>query len=157
MSRWPFNFHFAADNILLKLFMEARYGNISRVMRNTILLEPLFLLIKVVKLLELSFKLLKRWNVSLFCCCHYLNPIIFKEKWSDTSLLRDGNPCCVLFIYVEGDQWLYDSFHHHQRQHHHIVSPARISLTLSRHSSLSFITSGRSSWLHPVSSPSCRM
>ena len=34
---------------------------------------------------------------------------------------------------------------------------ARISLTLSRHFSLSFITSGRSSGLHPVSSHSCCM
>ena len=42
--------------------------------------------------------------------------------------------------------------------HHHRVMPlARISLTLSRHFSLSFIASGRSSWLHPVSSHSCCM
>ena len=34
---------------------------------------------------------------------------------------------------------------------------ARISLTLSRHFSLSFIASGRSSGLHPVSSHSCWM
>ena len=34
---------------------------------------------------------------------------------------------------------------------------ARISLTLSSHFSLSFITSGRSSGLHPVSSHSCCM
>ena len=33
-------------------------------------------------------------------------------------------------------------YHHH---HHHIVLAARISLTLSRHSSLSFIALGRSS------------
>ena len=33
----------------------------------------------------------------------------------------------------------------------------RISLTLSRHSSLSFIASGRSTGLHPVSSQSCCM
>ena len=46
-------------------------------------------------------------------------------------------------------------YHHHH--HHHVVPPARISLTLSRHSSLSFITSGRSSGLHPVSSQSCCM
>ena len=45
----------------------------------------------------------------------------------------------------------------HQHHHHHIVPPARISLTLSRHFSLSFITSGRSSGLHPVSSQSCCM
>ena len=42
-------------------------------------------------------------------------------------------------------------YHHH----HHVVPLARISLTLSRHFSLSFIASGRSSGLHPVSSHSC--
>ena len=45
-------------------------------------------------------------------------------------------------------------FHHH---HHHIVLAARISLTLSRHSSLSFIALGRSSGQQPVSSHSCWM
>ena len=41
--------------------------------------------------------------------------------------------------------------------HHHVVRLARISLTLSLHVSLSFIASGRSSGLHPVSSHSCCM
>ena len=41
--------------------------------------------------------------------------------------------------------------------HHHVMPLARISLTLSRHFSLSFITSDRSSELHPVSSLSCCM
>ena len=41
--------------------------------------------------------------------------------------------------------------------HHHVVPLARISLALSRHFSLSFIASGRSSGLHPVSSHSCWM
>ena len=45
-------------------------------------------------------------------------------------------------------------FYHH---HHHVVPLARISLTFSRHFSLSFITSGRSSGIHPVSSHSCCM
>ena len=45
------------------------------------------------------------------------------------------------------------SNHHH----HHVVPPARISLTLSRHFSPSFIASDRSSRLHPVSSHSCWM
>ena len=40
---------------------------------------------------------------------------------------------------------------------HHVVPLAPISLTLSRHFSLSFIASGRSSGLHPVSSQSCCM
>ena len=48
----------------------------------------------------------------------------------------------------------YYSNHHH---HHHVVLVARISLTLSRYFSLSFIASGRSSGLHPVSSHSCWM
>ena len=45
-------------------------------------------------------------------------------------------------------------YHHH---HHQVLSLARISLTLSRHFSLSFIASGRSAELHPVSSHSCCM
>ena len=45
-------------------------------------------------------------------------------------------------------------FSHH---HHDVVLVARISLTLSRHFSLSFIASGRSSGQHPVSSHSCWM
>ena len=49
---------------------------------------------------------------------------------------------------------MVDCNHHH---HHHVVPLARISLTLSRHFSQSFIASGRSSGLHPVSSHSCRM
>ena len=48
----------------------------------------------------------------------------------------------------------YGLNHHH---HHHVVPLARISLTLSRHFSQSFIASGRSSGLHPVSSQSCCM
>ena len=44
-------------------------------------------------------------------------------------------------------------YHHH----HDVVPLARISLTISRHFSLSFIASGRSSGLHPVSSHSCCM
>ena len=48
--------------------------------------------------------------------------------------------------------------HTHIYHHpHHVVPLARISLTLSRHFSLSFIASGRSSGLHPVSSHSCCM
>ena len=41
--------------------------------------------------------------------------------------------------------------------HHPVVPPARMSLTLSRHFYLLFITYGRSSGLHPVSSQSCCM
>ena len=49
---------------------------------------------------------------------------------------------------------LYFAFCYH---HHRIVPLARISLTLSCHFSLSFIASGKSSGLHPVSLHSCCM
>ena len=51
---------------------------------------------------------------------------------------------------------LYNKLYH-VYHHHHVVLVARISLTLSRHFSLLFIASGRSSELHPVSSHSCWM
>ena len=41
------------------------------------------------------------------------------------------------------------------QHHHHVTLPARISLTLSPHPSLSSITPGRSSRLHPVSAQNC--
>ena len=52
---------------------------------------------------------------------------------------------------------LIPTYIHTYHHHHHVVPPARISLTLSRHFSPSFIASGRSSGLHPVSSYSCCM
>ena len=55
----------------------------------------------------------------------------------------------VTGIYI----YIYIYIYHH----HHVVPPVRISLTISRHFSLSFIASGRSSGLHPVSSHSCCM
>ena len=51
----------------------------------------------------------------------------------------------IIYLYLETNH------------HHHVVPLARISLTLSRHFSLSFIASGRSSGLHPVSSLTCCM
>ena len=46
---------------------------------------------------------------------------------------------------------------HHHRFYHHVAPPARISLTLSRHSSLSSIASDWSSRIHPVLAQSCCM
>ena len=54
-----------------------------------------------------------------------------------------------IYIYIYINIYIY--------HHHHVVLVARISLTLSRHSSLSFIALNRSSGLHPVSSHSCWM
>ena len=47
------------------------------------------------------------------------------------------------FIYICVWCVCLNRIHHH---HHHVVPLARISLNLSRHLSLSFIASGRSSW-----------
>ena len=53
--------------------------------------------------------------------------------------------------------WFVTRIRSHHHHHHHVVPLARITLTLSRHFSQSFIASGRSSGLHPVSSHSCCM
>ena len=55
---------------------------------------------------------------------------------------------CALFLFV---------YYYNIYIYHHVVLVAWISLTLSCHFSLSFIASGRSSGLHPVSSHSCWM
>ena len=57
-------------------------------------------------------------------------------------------------FFLSFSEYIHTYHHHH---HHHIALVARISLTLSRHSSLSFIALGRSSGQHPVSSHSCWM
>ena len=54
---------------------------------------------------------------------------------------------------TEFDVYIYMYIYHHP----HVVPPARISLNLSCHFSLSPIASSRSSGLHPVSSQSCCM
>ena len=62
-----------------------------------------------------------------------------------------------LYIYMCVCVYKYIYMHMHHHHHHHVVLLARISLTLSRHFSLSFIAFGRSSGLHSVSSHSCCM
>ena len=57
-----------------------------------------------------------------------------------------------VYTYILNIYYLFGNHHHH-----HVVPPARISLTLSRQFSLSFIASCRSSVPHPVSSYSCCM
>ena len=70
---------------------------------------------------------------------------------------------CIRVCMYEYEGWLkcsladQDTLMEWDHHHHHIMPPERISLTLSRHFSLSFIASGRSSGLHPVSSHSCCM
>ena len=82
------------------------------------------------------------------------------EIWGMRSyILLPSVPGSLWPRVVEPDRTLslgqIELYHHHH--HHHIVLAARISLTLSRHSSLSFIALGRSSGQQPVSSHSCWM
>ena len=72
------------------------------------------------------------------------------DLYNRTDAARAWKKSC--FILSRGSD-----FYHHHHHHHHLVLVARISLTLSRHSSLSFIALGRSSGQHPVSSHSCWM
>ena len=55
------------------------------------------------------------------CYCQFLSIKIFNYQLQDAAVERRA------------------SHHHH---HHHVVPPAQISLTFSRHSSVSFIASG---------------
>ena len=64
------------------------------------------------------------------------------------SQSKKDSPRSMKYIYIYIYIYIY---------HHHVVLVGRISLTLSRHFSLSFISSGRSSGQHPVSSHSCWM
>ena len=102
------------------------------------------------------------------CCfsqrtCVALVPCEWDTQWDSNSLRFVGR---MIFRFV----WVYIEAilpfppettlthphitHHH---HHHVALVAQISLTLSRHSALSFIALGRSSGQHPVSSHSCWM
>ena len=74
-------------------------------------------------------------------------------------------PCLTLSIMygtrasgaIQGKEYIYIYICAHHHYHHHVALVARISLTLSCHSSLSFIALGRSSGQHPISSHSCWM
>ena len=82
---------------------------------------------------------------------NYNGCFLFHYCFIDTGVLSFR----IVIIFVNSQfKKVYIYIYHH---HHHVVPPARIPLTLSRHFFLSFIASGRSSGLHPVSSQSCCM
>ena len=89
--------------------------------------------------------------------CDEKKTTLFLLKMLSTKPVK--NYICLINMYkrdlaLNKLYWLKWDYYHH---YYHIVSPARISLTLFRHFSLSFIISGRSSGIHPVSSHSCCM
>ena len=65
--------------------------------------------------------------------------------------------CIYNYLSLSLSIYIYIYIYIHIYHHHLVVPLAPISLTLFRHFSLSFIASGRSSWLHSVSSHSCCM
>ena len=75
-------------------------------------------------------------------CIHFLRHFLLGERKREK-----GNMTTQNMIFCRN---CFSAICHH----HHVVVLARISLTLSRHFSLSFIASGRSSGLHPISSHS---
>ena len=77
--------------------------------------------------------------------------LVWIIKWYSFSFTRFWAAKSISFHFNE----YYDFYHNHH--HHHVVLVARISLTHSRHFSLSFIALGRSSGQHPVSWHSCWM
>ena len=85
--------------------------------------------------------------------CIYVNKRE-KIKWSNRKLLALRNNICRCLL----SSWSQLFIHYQNRHHnHHVVPQARISLTLSLHFSRSFIISGESPGLHPISSHSCWM
>ena len=84
-----------------------------------------------------------------YCICRAIKPFLYTTCWHpfhSTTTLSDCIPFKDTTIYFISIGY-----------HHHVMPPARISLTLSRNFSLSFITSSKSSGLQPVSSQSCCM
>ena len=80
-----------------------------------------------------------------------------KTCWKQWSIEKVGEKepgIFVLMAWHDNDDDFLKTYSNH---HHHVAPPARISLTVSRHFSLSFIASDRSSGLQPVSSHSCCM
>ena len=90
-----------------------------------------------------------KWNIfiNVVTSRHSFTIFLFSPPLAqDGSVIQDStHPTAIGFFAL---------FVYH---HHHVVPLAWISLTLSRHFSLSFITSGRSLALHPVSSHNCCM
>ena len=86
-----------------------------------------------------------------------VNPKTCRRRWMIGRRGERGSGISVLAARHDDDDNIHVTLTHKHHHHHHVALVARISPTLSRHSSLSFIALGRSSGQHPVSSHSCWM
>ena len=82
---------------------------------------------------DIYFRIGYKWYIFLW---YYINDIIYFMIWYKWYIF--------LWYYIN-DIIYFMIWYHHHHHHHHVALVARISLTLSRHSSRSFIALGRSS------------
>ena len=83
----------------------------------------------------------------------YTNSEIWRILLTITLLMQKLFLFGKLYIeYIDDLKYIYIYHHHH---HHHAALLARISLTFSRHPSLSSIVPGKSSRLNPASARIC--
>ena len=78
-------------------------------------------------------------------------------RWEEELTPLQRSSRCILQPQPTGHLYMIKVYIYIYISNHHVVPLARISLTLSRYFSLSFIAFGRSSGLHPVSLHSCCM
>ena len=91
----------------------------------------------------------------LFCNFHRVIPFTVPKSTCRNVYIYIYIYCVYIYVYIYRYVSIYTYICIYIYHHHHlVVPPARISPTLSRHFSLSFIASGRSSGLHPVFSHS---
>ena len=93
------------------------------------------------------------------------SPLCFISKLQEKVAEDQWNWYCNIYNDVKINVLIFDNIYSFidilfnrvktNHYHHPVMPTTRISLTLSRQSTLSFITSGGSSGLHPVSSDSC--
>ena len=101
------------------------------------------------------FRLIKKWHSNAVKTSSQLYLFQFKKGDCSVGLPRKGGSVSSI-LRITGTL-LFSRLGIYIYHHHHVALVARISLTLSRHSSLSFIAPGRSSGQHPVSLHSCWM
>ena len=89
-------------------------------------------------------------NCSLLHSRQNLEKLKYMHEMNNSKWQQFTHPTLYTHTHIYQHTCIYN-------HHHHVMLQVQISLTLSRHFSLSFIVSGRSSGLHPISSHNCCM
>ena len=101
-----------------------------------------------------SYQRLEKWYLIPPCLTLSITRYVSRVKWSNPGKGIAPYPTPQWNNYWKGSLWVTFNYSRHHHHHHHVVPLAGIFLIFSRHFSLSFIASGRSSGLHPLSSHS---